>query len=192
MSVPDTLAGVIDPLGELAVEAMSDMYTERGKAFRRAVAKGRIHVIREPGAYVEVDNAIVLGANLHGRVTNGSYVVDVGNGGGGSLVTRDSVVVGNGVRVISHGNTTVRGRGTRVTTAGKSRRAATTVSRGKDVKKRRKFTTSVDGPTTAQTSAGVRLASLRVASSSSRSHLSPRRSKGQGLAKKMSKKSNRR
>lgn len=178
VSVPTTLSGVLEPLGDLAAQAMRDMYTERGKAFRRAVAGGRMQVVHQPGAYVEVNNAIVLGANLRGRARNGSYIVDVGNGGG-LLETRDCVVVGNGVRVLSHGNTTVRGRGARVTAIKRRRGSGAAANKSMKWKWDSKVTTRPAAP--AKSSIQPAVAAARVAPASRHRP-----------AKKMSKKSQRR
>lgn len=155
MAVPETLGDVLDPLSVLAAQVLDDPYG-RGMQFSRAVARGNTKVVRQPGAHINVHGGIVLGSGLRGKVRGGSFVVDIG---AGELDAHDSVVVGNSVRVLSHGKTTVVGRSARVSTKGGSAAARSTAHRKKDVMKRKTFiSTDPSGRTTpAQQSACLTL-----------------------------------
>lgn len=137
MSKFKTLSDVIDPLSAVADEVLGDPHG-RGMQYARAVAAGRMLVLEQPGATIDVDNTLVLGRNLQGRARNGSFVVDVGGPRrSGTLDVEDSVVVGNHVRVLSRGHTAVIGQSPHV--AIRNRRLPTT-HRQEDVTVRQTFT----------------------------------------------------
>ena len=98
---------VLDDLGVAADLALRNV-NGAGDIWCRAVARGNIHVHRDPGARIDVDNALVVGPAIKGRARN-SIVVSVGKERG-LLDVRDSTVVGPNVRVRARGRTTVHGR----------------------------------------------------------------------------------
>lgn len=100
------LIDVIDPLAELAAEALMDPYG-RGMQFARATPV----VVAEPGARVDISGAIVIGKDMRGRVRDGSFVLDLGRG---RFEAHDSVIAGDRVRVISRGKVVVKGKKARV------------------------------------------------------------------------------
>lgn len=136
MSKFETLGDVIDPLSAVADEVLGDPHG-RGMQYARAVAAGRMLVIEQPGATIDVENTLVLGRNLQGRARKGSFVVDVGGPRrSGVLDAEDSVVVGNHARVLSRGHTAVIGQSAHVVI--RNRRLPTT-HRQEDVSVRQTF-----------------------------------------------------
>ena len=120
------LVDVLEPLAQAASEAINNR--ERALQWLQATP----HVVSTPGARVNVQRGIVVGKDLRGTASNGSFVIDLGRG---CLDTHDSVVVGERVRVRSHGKTRVIGAHAKVAAIDnkKARRSTTVVRKRKQL-----------------------------------------------------------